>query len=166
LHALDPLSRTLCLKDGQPGGGFQNNEVRNRCSDIDFDSYNSGSFTIGIEGGRPGNIIDLGTADDLMTKYGYEETVGKGQGFASLRVQGGKVVILKDRRAGSVQELEEARTFLQESRKGAAAPVSLGHIYLVRLTDRHDKEFTLMVKLIVVDYRQSESVTVRWEPLA
>lgn len=77
LHALDPLSRTLCLKDGQPGGGFQNNEVRNRCSDIDFDSYNSGSFTVGIEGGRQGNIIDLGTADDLMKKYGYEETVGK-----------------------------------------------------------------------------------------
>ena len=165
LHALDPLSRTLCLRDGQPGGRFQGSEVRNRCSDIDFNSYNSGSFTVAIEGTRLGNIVDLGTADDLMKKYGYPETVGKGQGFASLRVEDDKVVILKDQSVGTVQELEEGRGFLGASRTGASAAVRLAHIYLVHLTDRNDKSFKLMAKLIVVDYRPNESVTIRWQLL-
>jgi hypothetical protein len=165
LYALDPLSRTLCLKDGGAGGVFQNNEVVNRCSDLDFNSYNPGFFTAGIEGGRQGRIIDLGTADDLMKKYGYQETVGRGQGFASLRIEGGKIVILGNRRSGTVQELEEGVRLLDGSRERATAPVRLGHIYLVRLTDHHDRAFLLVAKLIVVDYRQNESVTIRWELL-
>lgn len=165
LHALDPLSSALCLKDGRPGRGFQDNEVRNRCSDIDFNSYNTGAFTVGIEGARLGNIIDLGTAEDLKKKYGYQETLGQGQGFASLRMEGSRLVILKDRRTGTVQELEEARELLEASRKGAAAAVRLGHIYLMRLTDGHDKTFNLIAKLIVVDYRPNESVTIRWQLL-
>lgn len=165
LHALDPLSTTLCLKDGKPGKGFQDNEVRNRCSDIDFNAYTSGSFTVGIEGGRLGQIIDLGTAEDLMKKYGYQETVGRGQGFASLRIENSKVVILKDLRTRAVQELEEGREFFDAGRQKATAAVAvrLGHIYLVRLTDRHDKAFSLIAKLIVIDYRPNESVTVRWQ---
>lgn len=162
LHALDPISRTLCLKDGKPGGVFQNDEVRNRCSDIDFNSYNSGHFTVGIEGSRQGNILDVGTADDLMKKYGYAETVGRGQGFASLRIEGSRIVIANDTKTGSVQELQGGTAFLQTGRKGAAAAVRLGHIYLVRLTDTNDKAFNRMAKLIVVDYRPNESVTVRW----
>ena len=160
LHALDPLSKTLCLRDGEPGGLFQNNEVKNRCSDIDFNSYTIGAFTVGIEGGRQGNIIDLGTAHELKTKYGYQETVGNGQGFASLRFDGNTIVILKDSRTGAVQELEEGKEL---PHAGKAAPVKLGHIYLVRLTDRHDKAFTLFAKLIVVDYRPDQSVTIRWQ---
>lgn len=167
LHALDPLSRTLCLKDGKPGAGFQDNEVKNRCSDIDFNAYTSGSFTVGIEGGRLGQIIDLGTAEDLMKKYGYQETVGRGQGFASLRIENSKVVILKDLRTRAVQELEEGQAFFDAGRQkvSSTATVRLGHIYLVRLTDRHDKAFTLVAKLIVVDYRPNELVTVRWQLL-
>jgi len=165
LYALDPLSRTICLNDGKPGGVFQGNQVRNRCSDIDFNAYNPGSFTVGVEGGRLGVIIDLGTADTLMRKYGYQETVGKGQGFASLRLKDGKIVILKDYQAGTVQELQEGALLLGEAKSGAKAAVEVGHIYLVRLTDRHDKQFSLMAKLIVIDYRPRESVTIRWEPL-
>ncbi len=152
LYALDPLSRTICLNDGKPGHLFQENQVRNRCSDIDFNVYNPGSFTVGVEGGRMGVIIDLGTADSLMRKYGYRETVGKGQGFASLRLKDGKIVILKDYQAGTVQELQEGALLLGEARNGAKAAVEVGHIYLVRLTDRHDKQFSLMAKLIVIDY--------------
>jgi hypothetical protein len=160
LHALDPLSRTLCFRDGEAGSTFQDNAVKNRCSDIDFNAYTSGSFTVGIEGGRQGSIIDLGTPQDLKLKYGYQETVGGGQGFASLRFENGKMVILKDLRTGTVQELEEGKQLLTA---GQAAPVKLGHVYLVRLTDRRDKSFTLFAKLIVVDYRPDQSVTIRWQ---
>ncbi|HKO41958.1 MAG TPA: hypothetical protein VJU84_01605 [Pyrinomonadaceae bacterium] len=97
LYALDPLARTFCFADGKDGHIFQNYEVRNRCSDIDFNNYNAGNFTVGVEGARLGRIIDLGTALELKQRYGYEETVGNGQGFASLHIEDGRIVVLKDR---------------------------------------------------------------------
>jgi hypothetical protein len=65
LYALDPLARTFCFADGREGGMFQQNETRNRCSDIDFNTYNESSLTVGVEGGRTGAIIDLGSAIEL-----------------------------------------------------------------------------------------------------
>ena len=165
LFALDPLARTFCFADGKDGHLFQNNEVRNHCSDVDFNNYNAGSFTVGVEGGRVGRIIDLGSATELRQRYGYEETVGNGQGFASLRVEDGRVVILKDRRTQAVQELRESASLFQEGASGASAPIRLGNIYLVRLTDQHDKAFQRIVKLMVIAYTPNESVTIRWQVL-
>ncbi len=165
LYAIDPLARTFCFADGKDGHIFQNNEVRNRCSDIDFNNYNAGSFTVGVEGGRVGRIIDLGNAAELRQRYGYEETVGNGQGFASLRVENDRVVILKDRRSQAVQELRESALMFQEGTSGASAPIKLGNIYLMRLTDRHDRTFQRIVKLMVIAYTPNESVTIRWQVL-
>lgn len=165
LYALDPLARTFCFADGKDGHAFQDNEVRNRCSDIDFNNYNAGSFTVGVEGGRNGRIIDLGSVTELRQRYGYEETVGNGQGFASLRVEDGKVVILKDRTPQTVQELKESALLFQEGTSGASAPIRLGNIYLLRLTDRHVKSFQRIVKLVVIAYTSNESVTIRWQVL-
>jgi hypothetical protein len=165
LYALDPLARTFCFADGKDGHVFQNNEVRNRCSDIDFNNYNARSFTVGVEGGRVGRIIDLGSVNELRQRYGYEETVGNGQGFASLRVGDGRVVILKDRRSQAVQELRESELLFEEGSSGASAPIRLGNIYLVRLTDRHDRTFQRIVKLMVIGYTPNESATIRWQVL-
>jgi hypothetical protein len=165
LYALDPLARTFCFADGRDGHVFHNNEVMNRCSDIDFNNYNAGSFTVGIEGGRVGRIIDLGNGAELRQRYGYEETVGNGQGFASLRVEDGRVVILRDRRPQAVQELRESALLFQEGASGASAPIRLGNIYLVRITDRHDRTFQRIVKLMVIAYTPNESVTIRWQIL-
>jgi hypothetical protein len=165
LYALDPLARTFCFRDGKDGMIFQGNDVRNRCSDIDFNNYYAGNFTVGIEGGRIGAIVDLGSAEELKQKYGYEETVGNGQGFASLRLEDGKMVILRERRAQTAQELRESALLFQEGRSGATAPIKLGHIYLLRLTDRREKDFQVLVKLIVIAYTPNESVTIRWQIL-
>jgi hypothetical protein len=165
LYALDPLARTFCFLDGRDGMVFQNNDVRNRCSDIDFNNYNVGNFTVGIEGGRIGAIVDLGTAEELKQRYGYEETVGNGQGFASLRLEEDKLVILKDRKAQTVQELRESVFVFQERASGATTAIKPGHIYVVRLTDRHEKDFQRVVKLIVIAYTPNESVTIRWQTL-
>lgn len=165
LYALDPLARAFCFRDGKDGMIFQGNDVRNRSSDIDFNNYHAGNFTVGIEGGRIGAIVDLGSAEELRQKYGYEETVGKGQGFASLRLDDGKMVILKDRSAQTAQELRESTLLFQEGTSGATAPIKLGHIYVLRLTDRHDKDFQVLVKLIVIAYTPNESVTIRWQIL-
>ncbi len=163
LYALDPLARTFCFADGREGGVIQQNETRNRCSDIDFNAYNESSLTVGVEGGRSGTIIDLGSASELEKRYGYGETVGKGQGFASLRVENDRVLILKDRLTRSEQNLVESESLFAESKKSASAPIKLGHIYLLRLVDRYDKNFERVVKLLVVAYTPNESVTIRWQ---
>src|SRR5689334_19640782 len=75
LHAHDPLSHTLCFGDGGYGTTVQENEVKNRCSDIDFDHLVPGSFSVGVEGARIAAILDLGTEDELAAKYGFEQTV-------------------------------------------------------------------------------------------
>lgn len=165
LYALDPLAQSFCFRDGGAGLTFQQHAVKNRCSDINFNSYHAEQFAVGIEGGRVGTIVDLGTAGDLKKEYGYEETVGNGQGFASLRFKDGKVVILKERRARVIQDLKESAQLFAQPSSSANAPVKLGHIYLARITDRHDNSFQLMVKLMVVGYVPGESVTFRWQTL-
>lgn len=168
LYARDPLAQSFCFRDGGFGLVFQENEVRNRCSDINFNGYRQKDeadiFKIAVEGGRQGVISDLGTSDELRKKYAYEETVGNGQGFASLQVKDGKVYILKDRRARTTQELSEP-TFLfqQPSSETETVSVKLGHIYLMRLTDRNEKNFERIVKLLVIAHIPNESVTIRWQ---
>lgn len=166
LYAHDPIARSFCFRDGGYGSVFHQHEVRNRCSDINFHSYNADGFSIGVEGARQGVIIDLGSASELQKKYGYEETVGKGQGYASLRVSEGKVLIALDRKAKTTQELKEgAFLFQQPVDKTGTAAVKIGHTYLMRLTDRHEKDFEVMVKLLVIAHTPNETVTFRWQTL-
>jgi hypothetical protein len=165
LYALDPLAQSFCFHDAGDGHVFQQHEVRNRCSDINFHSYQPEQFAVAIEGGRLGTIVDLGTTDDLKKKYGYEETVGGGQGFASVHVEEGEIVILKDRRAGAMQGLKESNQLFAQPTPSANAPVKLGHIYLARITDRHVRSFQMIVKLMVIGYVPGESVTFRWQTL-
>ncbi len=170
LYARDPLAQSFCFRDGGFGSVFQENEVRNRCSDINFNGYRQKDeadiFKIAVEGGRQGVIFDLGTTDELQKKYGYAETVGRGQGFASLQVRDGKVYILQDRRARTTQELSEPEFLFQKpSSETETVSVKLGHIYLMRLTDRSEKDFERIVKLLVIAHVPNESVTIRWQVL-
>lgn len=165
LYALDPISHSFCFADGSSGHVIQANEVRNRCSDMDFDDYNQGSLTVGVEGARLGTILDLGSPSELAQRYRYAETVGNGQGFASLRIESGEVVVLKSSRPRQVQQLRETTPFLQEGKSGASAAVALGHIYLVRITDRLDKSVERMVKFSVIAYTPKQYVTIRWSTL-
>ena len=164
LYALDPIAHTLCFRDGLEGHVIQANQIYNRCSDLDFNWYSSDSLTVGIEGGRLGNIIDLGTADELTQKYGnFERGVSAGEVFVSLHIENENVVIFKDRK--TVQPLKESSELLCDGKVAAAAPVKLGHIYLVRISDRNDKSFQLFAKVLVVAHAPSESVAIRWQVL-
>ena len=166
LYARDPLAQSFCFRDGTYGAVFQESEVRNRCSDINFNGYRADNFSIAVEGARQGVILDLGTPDELQKKYGYEETVGRGQGFASLRVKDGKIHVLQDRRTRTTQELRETEFLFQKpSSETESTPVKLGHIYLMRLTDRSEKDFEMFVKLLVIAHVSNESVTIRWQVL-
>jgi hypothetical protein len=163
LYAIDPLARTLCFSDGKEGMAFADTIWRNRCSDLSFAGNN---LIAGLEVDRLAAIVDLGTADELRDRNGFEDAQGGGTGFASLHLQGDKIVVLKqDLGKQEFQPLQEASKLFTEAGSSVAAPIKLGHIYLVRTADKKDKSTLQIVKLMVIAYRPEESVTLRWESL-
>jgi len=168
MHALDPVSRSLCFNDGKEGMAIGNNQWENRCSDLSYTFAGGGSLVVGIESNRVATIVDIGTSDQLREKYGYDDAERGGNGFASLRLEGSKIMILQDNSKPDKlewQPLQEAAKLFSEVRANANAPIQLGHVYLVRTLDQRDKNFQQIVKLMVIGYRPEESVTVRWELL-
>ena len=169
LYAVDPLARTLCFTDGKEGMAFVNNKWENRCSDLSYTLAGAGNFVTGIELNRVATIVDLGSANDLRGRYGFEDAENGGVGFASLRLEGGKVAVLQDDNGkfkASWQPLEENAKIFGETKSSATAPIQLGHIYVVRIADTRDKNFQQLVKLVVIGYRPDEAVTLRWELLS
>lgn len=165
-YALDPLRRALCFNDGREGHAFQKNRWANRCSDLTFSLAGDGSFVSGVEANRVAAMVDLGTPNDLRDRYGYEDAENGGEGYASLRLQGDTIVILKDDNPHEqLQPLKEAPPLFTDLRPSANAPIRLGHIYLLRIADKKDKSFQRIIKMMVIEYRPNESVTLRWEIL-
>lgn len=162
MYAIDPLARTLCFSDGKEGMTFTNTTWVNRCSDLSFAGSN---LVTGIESDRLAAIVDLGTADELSARNGFEDAQGGGTGFASIHLQGDKIMVLKqDLGKQEFQPLQEASK-LTEVGTSAAAPIKLGHIYLVRTTGKKDNSNQQFVKLMVIAFRPDEAVTLRWESL-
>lgn len=167
MYVLDPLARTLCFKDGKEGMMFLNNQWENRCSDLSYSPAGGGNLVAGVEINRIANIVDLGTANDLRERYGFEDAENGGLGFASLRLDGDKIMIVQgDLTKLTWQPLKEGAQLFTEAKAAASAPIRLGHIYLVRLADSKDKSFQRIVKLMVISYRPDEAVTLRWELLS
>jgi len=163
MYAIDPLARTLCFSDGKEGMAFTNTDWRNRCSDLSFAGSN---LVSGIEVDRLAAIVDLGTADELRIRNGFEDAQGGGTGFASLHLQGDKIMVLKqDLGKQEFQPLQEVSKLFTELGSSVAAPIKLGHIYLVRITGKKDNSNQQFVKLMVIAFRPDESVTLRWELL-
>jgi hypothetical protein len=166
LYAVDPLARAVCFHDGREGLAIQNHRWTNRCSDLTFSLAGDGTFVTGIEATRIAAMVDLGTANDLRERYGYEDAENGGEGFASIRLQGDTIVILKeDNPQEQLQPLKEGPALFTDLRPSANVPIRLGHIYLLRIADKKDKSFQRIVKMMVIEYRPNESVTLRWETL-
>jgi hypothetical protein len=167
MYALDPLARTLCLNDGKEGRTIANNQWGNRCSDLTYSLAGSGMLVAGIEINRVAAIVDLGTANDLRERYGFEDAENGGVGFASLRLEGDKItVLLEDNSTPVWQPLKEGPQLFTDVKASANAPIKLGHIYLVRIADTKNRRFQQIAKLMVIAYRPGESVTLRWELLS
>lgn len=166
IYAVDPLARTLCFEDGREGMAFVGTDWGNRCSDLSFNLAAGGSLVSGIEVDRMAAIVDLGTPDDLRDRYGYEDAKGGGTGFASLHLQGDKIMVLKqDLSKQEFQPLREGTKLLTDVAPFFSAPIKLGHIYLVRIANKKDNSTQQIVKLMVIAFRPDESVTLRWEAL-
>ena len=167
LYQEDYLRHSLSLRTGDYGKAVQNHLVVNLDSELDFGSYSADQFTAGVQGGQNGELLDLGSWQDLARRHGYAETVGGGQGFTSIRFENGRLVILQDYSTGAVQSFVEGEQFLNGPplTTSRPAPITVGHVYLVRIVDRNDPEFLRFVKLLVVGHAPGQSVTVRWQEL-
>jgi hypothetical protein len=162
MYAIDPLARTLCFSDGKEGMAFSNTNWINRCSDLSFAGSN---LVTGVETDRLGAIVDLGTADALSSGYGFEDAQGGGTGFASIHLQGDKIMVLKEDFGKQVFQPLRENSKLTELGSSVAAPIKLGHIYVVRITGKKDNSNQQFAKLMVIAFRPEESVTLRWELL-
>ncbi len=164
LYAYDPIAHTLSLSKGTYGGVIEYYGVYNQGSDIDFNAYQPGNFTVGIEGSRVGRIMDIGSAVSLQQYYNYSETVGSGQGYASIYRQNNQVYILKSYQTNprTVQPIIGSNMLFNQGIMEAGAIIQLGHIYLIRITDLNDQSFELVAKLLVIAFTPNVSVTIRW----
>jgi hypothetical protein len=161
LYALDPLARTLCFTDGGAGSSIQAGSVFNRCSHMAFES-GPDRLVVGVQGAERGAFADLGTPEALARRYSYSETVGGGQGYASLALADGRITIRTGTRESPSQALREQQLLSIPASAGSVS-ITPGHVLLARL-QRH-REPELFVKFIVLAHVPGQSVTLRWAVL-
>lgn len=168
LRANDFFWSGVDLIDGSRGGAVQDREAKNAGKHIEFGNYFENEFTVGIQGGESGAILDLGHWEDLSDREGYQETVGGGQGFNSIHFRNGELVILDTRNPNTYRKFEQGDEFVntQPTFSTSHAPARLGHIYLVRVLDDHDPSFEIIAKILVVGgSREGKEATILWEVL-
>jgi hypothetical protein len=61
--------------------------------------------------------------------------------------------------------MQESAELFREGRSSGTASIRLGHLYVLRITDRFEAALELIVKLLVIAYEPNERVTIRWEVL-
>jgi len=158
LYALDPLGNGMSLATGESSYVIQDNECRVRDGDLVFHVYFPDEFAVGYQGGRIGGIIDLGSAEELEARFGLPDRVGHPQGFCSLRILNGELVV-----GQSPQGMVPLDLF--EGTLDDHLPVALGDVYVARVTDAKDPTYDRVVKLIVLAHEPGVSVTFRWQRL-
>ncbi|MBK7641779.1 MAG: hypothetical protein IPJ19_01805 [Planctomycetes bacterium] len=164
LVANDPFGWCWSFRRAASGVGLENGKPVNVAAEIAFDAYQPDSFTIGISGGEKGAIVDLGTADELASRFHYSERKGGARGFASIRVANGGLMICASDPNRPLQPLAGPDAELRKLQSSASAPVHEGHLYLVHL-ENPDWAGPITVKLVVLDHQANKSVSFRWLPV-
>jgi len=167
LYAHDFLRRTVSLATGEYGMAIEGHRVVNIDSELDFGNYYPDQMLAGVQGAQVGEMFDLGTGAELAQRYGYQETVGGGQGFASIHFENGQLVILADYAAQTFQPFTEGIRFRNAVPPTSSRPIDAqtGHLYLARITDSTDPQFERFVKLIVTAHTPDEQVSVAWQEI-
>ena len=165
LYAADTNTDSMNFFTGGPGGIIQDHQVKNRGSQMNFDGYYANAFTVGIQGGERGYIVDLGSSVELAERYQYNETVGYNLGFASIRFEAGQLVIQSDHPDAPTQPLVEGAALSSQDRNANHAPTVFGHVYLARIQRGEDPAKDLYIKFKVVEHIPNQSATIRWMQL-
>lgn len=165
LYAFDPEMRSISfVSGGGKGSTVQEHQVFNYGAQMDYNEYWPEHFSVGISGGEEGSILDLGLGRELGERYGVSETTGYNQAFASLRLEGGVVLISGIRKDDQERTLGHLAPLLPMDRDHEHAEAKLGHVYLARIDDRGE-ENSCVVKFVVVDLDPGVKATIRWERL-
>ena len=82
LYVLDAMTSHLSFNDGKPGAIVQGHLTYNRDSQLSFGTYAEDSFTVGIQGGEDGAIVDIGDDAALKDDKVRELLSGYLEGFA------------------------------------------------------------------------------------
>ena len=155
LFAKDPLRHNYDFVRSDYGAIIQNGTLYNAGSHLDYSSYSANEFTVAIQGGNQGLIVDLGSDDEVAASLGVAQTGGGGQGFAGL-------VLHADGHFG----LPAADAVLDRPKSDvkyeAHAPPKKAHVFLIRIVDSYDAQLDLVVKLFVVSLTDGDRVAFEW----
>ena len=116
-----------------------------------------------LPGDGPLAVCDIGDDAALKARYGYSETVGNVQGFASIHLESGQAVIVKNYQTKQFQPLKEFSELARERPDRNKAQVGIGHMYLIHIWNRRASSY--YVKLKVLAYVPGQYVTIRWSRL-
>lgn len=153
LNAKDPFRHSWDFLRQNYGGVIQENEVKNGGQHIAYDSYYAGEFSVGIQGGEKGVIVDLGSDEELAKTLGVTQTVGGGQGFAHLSMETGRFGYAP----------ADAALAWAPAAPGSLLdhlPVVQHHVYLLRIVDG-TSGLDMVVKLLVVQH-ETDAVEFEW----
>jgi hypothetical protein len=148
LFAKDPLRHDYDFVRAAYGSAMQNGQIVNVGSHIDFGNYTADGFTVGIQGGQVGAIVDLG--DDAQ--------VGGGLGYAGLALSGGSFNVPA---ANAVYMLTTADAGATSNN----APVAQDHVYALRIIDHDTPGAELVVKLHVTGFTSGTEASFEWTRL-
>lgn len=150
LRWLDDLQSSFGFKSGEFSLVPNGNALANRGSDLSFHRWVEDALVVGIEGQSKGVIKDVG---DLRTKGTHNSIL------PFLERRGSTIV---DTSAEGSNLPADGMPITDTAEKCAAAPVVLGHVYVLRIDDANDSRF---VALRVIEYVPDQSVTFRWRRL-
>jgi hypothetical protein len=157
LYANDPLCHDYDFVRADCGGVFQDGQVKNEGSHIDFSNYATNDFTVGVEGDQIGVIVDLGADSQVASAVGQTETIGGGQGFAGLAFENGAF------------NLEAANAIFGLTAANATqldhVAVVNDHVYVLRIIDPSQTGTQLIVKLLVTAFEPADHVSFHWTRL-
>lgn len=146
LFADDPLRRTVDLENGVYGAVLQEGEIRNQNSHLDFGGYHAGEFTVGIQGGDEGFIVDLGPDEEL----GLALTNTAASGFGALDLD------------ASGFGYGPADAVFDDGMTDHAA-VEQAHVYVIRVrTTDDDGPRELVWKALAADLTSETRVVLDW----
>ncbi len=157
LVASDPLRHTFDFVHGRYGTTIQNGQVVNVDSHIDYSALMPNEFSVGVQGGDVGIIVDLGPDATVAARLGVTETVGSGQGYAALTLESGR---FNDPDAAPV--LDTPASQLSMDATGHVRPFR-GHVYALRVVGGDASD--LVVKLLVVSVADGQNVDFDWTRL-
>jgi len=171
LYTQDKIWSGLEFTTGTTAYEIDNYQLKNEQSDIIFDTYVTGGLTIGPQGGTQGAFVDLGSASDLITKYGITN-IGNESIYYTIYLDATSKLLY-----GKARDATDKITFAQFDTAQTAplyvpltsptiTPPIPGNIYLIRITSNTDPKNPVerIVKMLVVKINADE-VRIRWDVL-